>query len=199
MQEYICNMRLSINIILLLTVIFFTTNACKSSKKSSSSKKKTVDKSEKLTKSTPLLSPKDKEIKEKYAQALGVSEKDIDNLKLYYFIDEWMGVPYKYGGKDKNGIDCSGFTSLLYREVYNKNVSGPTSSLIDLTNIISESNLKEGDMVFFHFEKKGKVSHVGVYLQNNKFVHATTKKGVMINDLNENYYKQNYFKSGRVK
>lgn len=192
-------MRLSINIILLLTVIFFTTNACKSSKKSSSSKKKTVDKSEKQIKSTLSLSPKDKAIKEKYAQALGVSEKDIDNLKLYYFIDEWMGVPYKYGGKDKNGIDCSGFTGLLYREVYNKNVSGPTSSLIDLTSIISESDLKEGDMVFFHIEKKGKVSHVGVYLQNNKFVHATTKKGVMINDLNENYYKQHYFKSGRVK
>lgn len=192
-------MRLSVNIVLLLTVILFTTIACKSSKKSSSSKKKTADKSEKPTKSAPLLSAKDIALKEKYAQALGVSDKDISNLKLYYFIDEWMGVPYKYGGKDKSGIDCSGFTGLLYREVYDKNVSGPTSTLIDLTTIISENELKEGDMVFFHIEKKGKVSHVGVYLQNNKFVHATTKKGVMINDLNENYYKQNYFKSGRVK
>lgn len=192
-------MRLSVNVVLLLTAILFATYACKSSKKSQSSRKKTVDKSEKLTKSTSLLSSKDKAIKEKYAKVLGVNENDIKNLKLYYFINEWMGVPYKYGGKDKNGIDCSGFTSMLYREVYNKNVSGPTSSLIDLTNIISKSDLKEGDMVFFHIEKKGKVSHVGVYLQNNKFVHATTKKGVMINDLNENYYKQHYFKSGRVK
>jgi cell wall-associated NlpC family hydrolase len=183
---------------ILAALIVFST-ACKTGRKTSSAKNKTSDKTEKAIKSTPELSPKDKAIKEKYALALGVNEKDISNLKLYYFIDEWMGVPYKYGGNDKNGIDCSGFTGLLYREVYNKNISGPTSTLIDLTNIISENELKEGDMVFFHIEKKGKVSHVGVYLQNNKFVHATTKKGVMINDLNENYYKQHYFKSGRVK
>lgn len=184
-------------IIITFSVVIVT--SCKSGKKTTSAKKKTSDKTEKTIKSTNELSPKDKAIKEKYALKLGVNEKEISNLKLYHFIDEWMGVPYKYGGKDKNGIDCSGFTGLLYREVYNKNISGPTSTLIDLTNIINESELKEGDMVFFHIEKKGKVSHVGVYLQNNKFVHATTKKGVMINDLNENYYKQHYFKSGRVK
>jgi cell wall-associated NlpC family hydrolase len=181
------------------TLLFVLGTSCKSGKKTASSKKKKTDNTEKTIKSTQELSPKDKAIKEKYAQILGVSEKDISNLKLYYFIDEWMGVPYKYGGNDKSGIDCSGFTGLLYREVYNKNISGPTSTLIELTNIIDQSELKEGDMVFFHIEKKGKVSHVGVYLQNNKFVHATTKKGVMINDLSENYYKQHYFKSGRVK
>ncbi len=185
----------TLTLIFLVACIFLST-ACKTGRKTIAAKNK---KNDKTVKSKSELSPKDKAIKEKYAQALGVDEKDINNLKLYYFIDEWMGVPYKYGGNDKNGIDCSGFTGLLYREVYNKNVSGPTSTLIDLTNIIDEKELKEGDMVFFHIEKKGKVSHVGVYLQNNKFVHATTKKGVMINDLNENYYKQHYFKSGRLK
>lgn len=185
--------------VLFLSVLIVLATACKSGKKTATAKNKSTEKSEKNIKNTPELSPKDKAIKEKYALALGVNEKDISNLKLYHFVDEWMGVPYKYGGNDKNGIDCSGFTGLLYREVYNKNISGPTSTLIDLTNIINESELKEGDMIFFHIEKKGKVSHVGVYLQNNKFVHATTKKGVMINDLNENYYKQHYFKSGRVK
>jgi cell wall-associated NlpC family hydrolase len=186
-------------LLILFTFLLVFGTACKTGKKTASSKNKKTDNTEKTIKSTQELTPKDKAIKEKYAQILGVSEKDISNLKLYYFIDEWMGVPYKYGGNDKSGIDCSGFTGLLYREVYNKNISGPTSSLINITNIIDESELKEGDMVFFHIEKKGKVSHVGVYLQNNKFVHATTKKGVMINDLSENYYKQHYFKSGRVK
>jgi cell wall-associated NlpC family hydrolase len=183
---------------LLSSIVVFALS-CKSGKKTSSAKKKSVDNTEKTAKQASLLNTKDIALKKKYAEILGTNEKDINNLKLYYFIDEWMGVPYKYGGNDKNGIDCSGFTGMLYREVYNKNVSGPTSTLIDLTSIINESELKEGDMVFFHIEKKGKVSHVGVYLQNNKFVHATTKKGVMINDLNENYYKQHYFKSGRVK
>jgi cell wall-associated NlpC family hydrolase len=186
-------------LLILFTFLLVFGTACKTGKKTASSKNKKTDNTEKTIKSTQELSPKDKAIKEKYAHILGVSEKDISNLKLYYFIDEWMGVPYKYGGNDKSGIDCSGFTGLLYREVYNKNISGPTSTLIELTNIIDQSELKEGDMVFFHIEKRGKVSHVGVYLQNNKFVHATTKKGVMINDLSENYYKQHYFKSGRVK
>lgn len=181
---------------IILAALIILSTACKTGKKTNAIKNKTADKKENKSQE---ISPKDKAIKEKYALALGVNEKDLSNLKLYYFIDEWMGVPYKYGGNDKNGIDCSGFTGLLYREVYNKNISGPTSTLIELTNIINENELKEGDMVFFQIEKKGKVSHVGVYLQNNKFVHATTKKGVMINDLNENYYKQHYFKSGRVK
>jgi lipoprotein Spr len=57
--------------------------------------------------------------------------------------------------------------------------------------------MEEGDLVFFKIEGN-QVSHIGVYLQNNKFVHATTKKGVIINDLDELYYKKYYFKSGRI-
>lgn len=183
----------------IIVVLLLFISACSGNKKIAKSHNSTSTKKESLIDNKNKLTLKDKALKEKYAQLLGVDEKNIENLKLYYFIDDWMGVPYKYGGKDKNGIDCSGFTGLLYKEVYNKNISGPTSTLIELTNIIPESELKEGDMVFFQIEKKGKVSHVGVYLQNNKFVHATTKKGVMINDLSETYYKQHYFKSGRVK
>lgn len=185
--------------VFIIAVLLLFISSCTVNKKIAKSHKSTSAKKEGLIENKNQLSSKDIALKEKYAQLLGVDEKNIENLKLYYFIDDWMGVPYKYGGKDKNGIDCSGFTGLLYKEVYNKNISGPTSKLIELTNIIPESELKEGDMVFFQIEKKGKVSHVGVYLQNNKFVHATTKKGVMINDLSETYYKQHYFKSGRVK
>ncbi|MFN4234817.1 MAG: C40 family peptidase [Bacteroidia bacterium] len=185
--------------VFIIVLLFLFIIACSGNKKIVKNNKNTSANKESLIENKNKLSSKDKALKEKYAQLLGVDEKNIENLKLYYFIDDWMGVPYKYGGKDKSGIDCSGFTGLLYKEVYNKNISGPTSTLIELTNIIPESELKEGDMVFFQIEKKGKVSHVGVYLQNNKFVHATTKKGVMINDLSETYYRQHYFKSGRVK
>jgi lipoprotein Spr len=127
-----------------------------------------------------------------------VRESDIKNETLYKFINEWQGVPYKYAGKDKSGIDCSGLTSALYLKVYKKTISSNTKALVGEVKKISESDLKEGDLVFFITNGKS-ISHVGVYLQNHKFVHASTKKGVMISDMNEPYFKQNYASSGRVK
>ena len=137
-------------------------------------------------------------LKKQYATKLGVSESDIKNETLYQFISEWQGVPYKYAGKDKAGIDCSGLTSTLYLKVYKKTISSNTKDLVGEVKKISESDLKEGDLVFFNTNGKS-VSHVGVYLQNHKFVHASTKKGVMISDMNEPYFKQTYVRSGRVK
>lgn len=138
-----------------------------------------------------------KTIESKYAEALGVSENKISNRALYSFIDEWYGVPYKYGGQNKNGIDCSNFTSTLYKTIYNKPLKGSSSSIFDQCKVISKTQLKEGDLVFFKIEND-KISHIGIYLQNNKFVHATTKKGVMIDDLDEPYYKKYFFKAGRL-
>ena len=141
---------------------------------------------------------KSKSIKKTYAGKLGVSESDIKNEKLYQFIDEWYGVKYKYAGKDKSGIDCSGLTSTLYAKVYKKTISCSTKALVEETKKVKESDMKEGDLVFFKIDS-GKASHVGVYLQNNKFVHASTKKGVMISDLNEPYFKKSFLSAGRVK
>ena len=137
-------------------------------------------------------------LKKQYAEKLNVSESDIKNEKLYHFINEWQGVGYKYGGKDKNGIDCSGLTSTLYSKVYNKTISSSTKALVGEVKKIKESDLKEGDLVFFNTNGKS-ISHVGVFLQNNKFVHASTKKGVMISDMTEPYFKKTYVMSGRVK
>jgi len=107
-------------------------------------------------------------------------------------------VPYRYGGGDKSGIDCSGFTNKLYQTVYSKSIPHSTKEIYTEISKVDTDHLKEGDLVFFKIENKD-VSHVGVYLTNNKFVHATTKKGVMINDLNEPYYKKYYYKGGRIK
>ena len=136
-------------------------------------------------------------LKTKYALKLSVSESEIKNKTLYQFIDDWYGIPYKYAGKDKSGIDCSGLTSTLYLKVYNKTISSNTKTLVEEVKKIKESDLKEGDLVFFNTNGKN-ISHVGVYLQNHKFVHASSKKGVMISDMNEPYFKQTYVSSGRV-
>src|ERR1035437_5650965 len=141
-------------------------------------------------------SSSNKSIEEKYSQLLGVNKENISNLKLYSFIDEWYGTLYKYGGKTKNGIDCSGFTTILYKEVFWKEISGSASSMYNQCKHISKEELKEGDLVFFKIDSKD-VSHVGIYLQNNKFVHATVKAGVMIDDLDEDYYKKYFVGGGR--
>ncbi len=139
-----------------------------------------------------------KNLKKKYAEKLGVSESDIKNEKLYQFINEWTGVPYKYAGRSKAGIDCSGLTATLYLQVYKKTISPSTKALVDEAKKIKQNDLKEGDLVFFNTNGKS-ISHVGVYLQNDKFVHASTKKGVMISDMNEPYFKKTYVRSGRIK
>jgi lipoprotein Spr len=141
---------------------------------------------------------KNKKLESKYAEMLGVSKDDISNVTLYSFIDEWYGSPYRYGGKDKSGIDCSNFTSTLYKHVYNLQVTGSSGGIFQQCSVISKADLKEGDLVFFKIEQNN-ISHIGIYLQNNKFVHATTKKGVMIDDLDEAYYKKYFYKAGRLK
>lgn len=138
-----------------------------------------------------------KGIEGKYAKMLGVGAGHISNKKLYAFIDEWYGAPYKYAGKTKKGIDCSGFICVLFREIYGRELSGSSASLYKQCQSVSKNKLQEGDLVFFKIDSKD-VSHVGIYLQNNKFVHATTKAGVMIDDLNADYYKKHFFESGRL-
>ena len=139
-----------------------------------------------------------KEIQNKYSEAIKVEPEKISTLPLYSFIDQWYGAAYKYGGKSMQGVDCSGFASILYKEIYNKEISGSSENIFDKCNSLQKDELKEGDFVFFKIDHD-KISHVGVYLQNNKFVHATTKAGVIISDLNEDYYKKYYFSGGRLK
>lgn len=134
-------------------------------------------------------------LKERYAAALNVPEKEIRNEKLYRFIDSWMGVQYKANGMDKDGVDCSGFTSLLEKEIYDVTVPRIARQMAENVKRKYEEELKEGDLVFFDFSGQ-KFSHVGVYLQNNKFVHASTSKGVIISDLKDPWYYKYFSRAG---
>jgi cell wall-associated NlpC family hydrolase len=131
------------------------------------------------------------------AAVLGVSEKEVRDKKLYEFISEWYGVPYKYGGCSKNGTDCSCLTINLYSAVYHKQLPRNADDMAKACSKVKESKASEGDMVFFKINSKT-VSHVGVVLKNNKFVHASTSKGVLISDLDEAYYKKFFYCFGRL-
>ncbi len=144
------------------------------------------------------LSDADIALRKKYAALVKVEEKEITNLKLYRFVDEWYATPYKYGGKTKTGVDCSGFTSNLLREVYGISLAGSANSMYEACESVSEKNLQQGDLVFFKINSD-KVSHVGVYLQNRRFVHASSSRGVVISCLDEAYYTKYFYKGGRPK
>ncbi|MCF6240668.1 MAG: C40 family peptidase [Bacteroidales bacterium] len=132
------------------------------------------------------------------SKKLGVNLSGKENKELIKTMSEWKGTPYKYGGTSKQGVDCSGFVSSVYKEVYGKKLHRTSRDMYKYdVKKISKNNLKCGDLLFFKTSGK-KVSHVGIYIADNKFIHAASK-GVVINDLDESYYKKTYYKSGRVK
>ena len=133
----------------------------------------------------------------KYAVLLSTPAEEVKNTKMFEFIDDWYGTPYRLGGTTKNGVDCSAFSQFLFASVYGLNIPRTAREQYSLTNRISRTELKEGDLIFFNTH--GGVSHVGVYLQNNKFVHASTSGGVMISDIFEEYWVRRFIGVGRLK
>jgi hypothetical protein len=135
----------------------------------------------------------------KFAILENASVEELDNSKLLSFMDYWYGAPYHYGGMSRDGIDCSGFAFLLMSSVYGL-VSLPRTAKdqYEFSRHIHRDELQEGDLVFFHtLGRRRAVTHVGVYLRNNKFIHASVS-GVMISDLSEGYYETHYVGAGRV-
>jgi cell wall-associated NlpC family hydrolase len=137
-------------------------------------------------------------LKERYAAVIEVPEREISNEKLYKFIDEWMGVNHVTGGKDKRGIDCSGFTALLEKEIFGYNLPRTALQMAENVKRKFEEEMKEGDLVFFDFNGK-RFSHVGVYLLNNRFVHVSTSKGVIVSNLKDPWYYKFFSRCGSVK
>ena len=122
----------------------------------------------------------------------------LQSKQLYRFITDWSGVRYRLGGLDKSGIDCSGFALLLQKDIYGNSL--PRRSR-DQAEVIREKNLgqlKEGDLIFFSFGG-GAVDHVGVFLNGNYFVHASTTRGVVVDDLSLPAYQKAMVKAGSYK
>lgn len=132
-----------------------------------------------------------------YAEVIGVPASDLRNASLYSFIDEWMGTPHRLGGGDRKGIDCSAFVGLLYQDIYGKNLPRTSREMAEQIKRKYERQLREGDLIFFSFGKKD-VDHVGIYLHNNKFVHVSTSKGVIISDLHDTWYYRYFTRAGSI-
>jgi hypothetical protein len=132
----------------------------------------------------------------KFAQLMNVDVESIASLCLFEFIDEWWGTRYWFGGRSKRGIDCSALTGALLYQVYGIIVPRTARAQYAMAEKLNRDELKEGDLVFFN--TRGGVSHVGVYLGNGYFTHASTQGGVTINSLDESYYSARFIGGGRI-
>ena len=134
----------------------------------------------------------------KYSNMFGYNISSISNPKLYQSVYEWLGTPYRYSGTSKRGIDCSGLVCELYKSGFDMCINGCAKDLYNNTDFVSADELKEGDLVFFKI-RKSRISHVGIYLGQNKFVHSSTQRGVTVSDLDDPYYHKYFYKGGRIK
>jgi cell wall-associated NlpC family hydrolase len=120
---------------------------------------------------------------------------DID--RLFSTIGKYIGIPYRFGGDSENGIDCSAFTRRVYRE---QGIELPRVSREQamIGRGVGRNPLQPGDLVFFNTSITGGISHVGVYMDNNTFAHASSSQGVTKNNINERYFKKRYVRANRV-
>ena len=135
-------------------------------------------------------------------EALGLKQERKDNFMLYKEAASWLNVPHRDGGLSATGIDCSGLVGAIYKNVYNKILERNSVSILQKNcSKISKNQLHEGDLVFFNSGKGSKkpttINHVGVYLKDNKFQHASTSQGVIVSSLNENYYQKIWINNSR--
>lgn len=133
----------------------------------------------------------------KYAIMIDEPVEKLTNERLVTFLESWFGTPYKYGGEGRMGIDCSAFSAMLMDTVYGVALPRTAASQYEMGMRIRREQLEQGDLVFFN--TTGGISHVGIFLANDKFVHAGSSNGVTISDLEDPYYKKRFIGASRVK
>ena len=116
--------------------------------------------------------------------------------RLHAQYQRWKGTPYSLGGLNKKGIDCSGFVHVTFRDAFGLKIPRTTEALAEKGKSIPKQQLNIGDLVFF---KTGIAKrHVGIYIGNQQFIHASTSRGVMKSRLTNPYWSQHYWKSTRL-
>ncbi|STL90306.1 lipoprotein [Escherichia coli] len=136
--------------------------------------------------------------------SLQASQDEFENLVRNVDVNRelWISmltgkvVRYRLGGSTKKGIDCSGFVQRTFREQFGLELPRSTYEQQEMGKSVSRSNLRTGDLVLFRAGSTGR--HVGIYIGNNQFVHASTSSGVIISSMNEPYWKKRYNEARRV-
>ena len=134
------------------------------------------------------------------SQKLGINIKNTEYLTLYREAAKWLGTRYRWAGNSSKGVDCSGLTGILIKNVFNKDLSRSSYIIADqLIEELSADHLRPGDLVFFATRRYSnkRIDHVGVYLGDRQFIHAS-RKGVVVSSLDDQYYTRTLKKAGRI-
>lgn len=134
------------------------------------------------------------------ADKLGFDIEEHDNHTLMLEAASWVGTPYKYGGNTRTGVDCSGLTCAIYDKVYRLQL--PRRSIdqynSSLRMAVSQEHLQQGDLLFFSSpNSQGRCAHVGIHLKNHKFIHASSTRGVVIDNITGRYWQKHFIGIGR--
>ena len=114
---------------------------------------------------------------------------------LVAFACTYLGTPYRYGGVSRSGIDCSGFTMMVFAQFGYHLAHGATDQYY-ASSRVSDRDRQPGDLVFFN--TTGGISHVGIYVGGGQFIHASSSRGVTISSLSNSYYAGTYLGAGRI-
>lgn len=115
---------------------------------------------------------------------------------LYSQFNDWQGVKYQQGGLSQSGIDCSGFVHLTFKSKFGLLLPRTTWMQAKFGREIKKDKLKAGDLIFFRTSVTS--NHVGIYLEKDKFLHVSQKRGITISSLNNIYWKSRYWKAVRI-
>ena len=126
--------------------------------------------------------------------------KSADRSKLAAVVDTYLGVPYQWGGTTRAGMDCSALTRAVYRETYGIELPRTSREMYELGRPVGQvSKLKAGDLVFFRIADSGSgISHVGIYVGEGRFAHASSSRGGVIDSLSASYFETRYAGSRRI-
>lgn len=130
---------------------------------------------------------------------LNTSVESLSRAPLYETIAGWWRTPYRYGGDSHQGIDCSAFVGILYHSAFQLTLGRTIQDILKEVRIWKKlTRPKQGDLLFFRTTRSRRITHIGVYLADHQFVHASASQGVMISNLQDPYWKKRYAFLGRV-
>lgn len=151
-----------------------------------------------LTFNTPAIDVDAQKEMRELSDKLGIKISNTEYLDLYREAAKWIGTRYRWAGKSTKGVDCSGLTGILLKNVYNKEISRSSHVIAnELEEEFDTELLRPGDLVFFATRRAKRINHVGVYLGDGQFIHAS-RKGVKVDSLEDAYYARSLRKAGRI-
>lgn len=132
------------------------------------------------------------------AEDYDITQSGIKKEKLMGEIVDWLGTPYRFGGNSEKAIDCSAFIQQVFKNVAEVELPRTARTQVNVGDKIDKDNLEFGYLIFFHTYSRRFASHVGIYLGEDLFVHASSRYGVTISSLNGNYYQRRYIGARRI-